>query len=82
MRSRMSGKATRLVKVVERLDLKVAWASIHIIRISYIGDSFCSLAVVLWIDAQPESPSVEDGTNIARSCQEILAPACWTCNMT
>ncbi|RPA93055.1 hypothetical protein L873DRAFT_1847409 [Choiromyces venosus 120613-1] len=58
-------------KVVEHLDSKkVAWTSIDVVRISYVEESF--RPVILWIGVQPESLSVEDGTEVARSCQEIL----------
>jgi len=58
-------------KVVEHLDSKkLAWTSIDVVRISYVGEFF--RPVIVWIGVKPESLSVEDGTKVARSCQEIL----------
>ena len=58
-------------KVLEHLDSKkVAWTSIDVVRIGYVEESF--RPVILWIGVQPESLSVEDGTKVARSCQDIL----------
>ncbi|KAL5480626.1 hypothetical protein ACEPAI_1897 [Sanghuangporus weigelae] len=58
-------------KLVEHLDSnRVPWNSIDVVRISYVGESF--RPVILWIGVQPESLSVEDGTKVARSSQEIL----------
>ncbi|RPA95784.1 hypothetical protein L873DRAFT_1845759 [Choiromyces venosus 120613-1] len=58
-------------KVVEHLDSeKVAWTSIDVVCISYVEESF--RPVILWIGVQLESLSIEDGTKVARSCQEIL----------
>ncbi|KDQ64793.1 hypothetical protein JAAARDRAFT_238133 [Jaapia argillacea MUCL 33604] len=58
-------------KVVAHLDSKqVAWTSIDVVRIGYVGES--PHPVIVWIGVQPESLSVEDGNKVARSCQEIL----------
>jgi len=49
---------------------KVPWTSVDVVRISYVGESF--RPVILWIGVLPESLSAEDGTHLARSCQEVL----------
>lgn len=58
-------------RVVEHLNSKeVAWTSIDVVRISYVEELF--RPVILWIGVQPQSLSVDNGTKVARSCQEIL----------
>ena len=58
-------------QVVEHLDSKeVAWTSIDVVRIGYVEESFHP--VILWIGVQPQSLSFKDGTEVARSCKEIL----------
>lgn len=51
-------------------SLKVVWTSVDVVQISYVEESLHP--VILWIGIQPETLSVEDGTELACSCWEII----------
>ncbi|RPA94539.1 hypothetical protein L873DRAFT_1408743 [Choiromyces venosus 120613-1] len=71
MRSRMSGRATCLARS-SNTWIRRRWLgpALMYLRISYVKESF--RPVILSVGVQPESLSVQDGTKVARSCQEIL----------